>query len=121
MRELPNIVKRYKFIIGGVIVFLLASLIIGCVIIEMHTIVEENSIRSEEVIIADKYYDTVDYHHHYYVTTDTNDTYTFADDYKDVYDTYNGLEVGKQYRFVLQDPDFVDENRYTHIIQVHNV
>lgn len=121
MRELPNILKKYKFIIGGLIIFLTVTAILGLTIIEMHTIVEENSIRSEDIIIADKYYDVNDYYHHYYIITDTNKTYTFSDDFRGSFDVYNKMEVGQEYRVVLQDPDFMDENRYTHIIQVHNV
>ena len=114
-------IRKHKYLVGGLIIFIVASIILAGVVIELHNMVEENSIRSEVVVVQDKYYDQKDYHHHYFVLTQDGNTYSFSDKSEQSIRMYNAIEKGKTYRFVLQDPNPLDDNQYIHIIQVHNV
>lgn len=118
--DLRRLLKRYKYIIGGVLIFLIVFTGLYLSIIYMHESVVENRIYTETDTIIDKYYSNGQFSNYYLFTTSDNKTFSLIDD-TNAKEIYNNVEIGKEYRLVLQTPDMNDPVQYTHILQVHNV
>ena len=118
--DLRRLLKRYKYIIGGVLIFLIVFTGLYLSIIYMHESVIENRIYTETDTIIDNYYGNGQFSNYYLFTTSNNKTFSLIDNAhaKEIYDN---VEIGKKYRLVLQIPDMNDPVQYTHILQVHNV
>ena len=86
----------------------------------MHESVVENRIYTETDTIIDKYYGNGQFSNYYLFTTSDNKTFSLIDN-KYAKEIYDNVEIGKEYRLVLQTPDMNDPVHYTHILQVHNV
>lgn len=118
--DLRRLLKRYKYIIGGVLIFLIVFTGLYLSIIYMHESVVENRIYTETDTIIDKYYGNGQFSNYYLFTTSDNKTFSLIDN-KYAKEIYDNVEIGKEYRLVLQTPDMNDPVQYTHILQVHNV
>lgn len=118
--DLRRLLKRYKYIIGGVLIFLIVFTGLYLSIIYMHESVVENRIYTETDTIIDKYYSNGQFSNYYLFTTSDNKTFSLIDN-EHAKAIYDNVEIGKEYCLVLQTPDMNDPVRYTHILQVHNV
>ena len=118
--DLRRLLKRYKYIIGGVLIFLIVFTGLYLSIIYMHESVVKNRIYTETDTIIDKYYSNGQFSNYYLFTTSDNKTFSLIDN-EHAKAIYDNVEIGKEYRLVLQTPDMNDPVRYTHILQVHNV
>ena len=74
--DLRRLLKRYKYIIGGVLIFLIVFTGLYLSIIYMHESVVENRIYTETDTIIDKYYGNGQFSNYYLFTTSDNKTFS---------------------------------------------
>lgn len=116
-----DFIKRHKYIFGGLVIFLIVFCALYVGILYMHEVVVNNNIRSEVVNVTDKYYAEGKFNNYYLISTDKNVTYSISNIENDYSQRlYDKIQIGHTYRFILQEPDVMDNNQYIHILQVHN-
>ena len=109
------------YLIVAAIIFILIT-VGGMFVIDMlHGAINDNNIRTENVVIIDKYHDKNQNGDLFLVKTDDNRTYNIMND-KDNNGQrlFNNIQTGKPYELVIREPDLTDFSPYPYVIQVHN-
>ena len=84
--------------------------------------VTNSHIHSDTVVVVDKIYGDSQFSDYYLIVGNNNKTYSIVN-HKDGYgkDMFNRINVGNKYKFVVKEPELLDINQFTHILQVYNV
>ena len=82
--------------------------------------VTNSHIHSEKVLVSDKMYGDSEFSD-YYIVVGGNKTYSIAN-HDDGYGErmFEQIEVGKEYKFIIKEPEVTDINQFSHILQVYN-
>lgn len=120
--EIKDMIQNnLPYLIVAVIIFILIT-VGGMFVIDMlHGAINDNNIRTESVVIVDKYHDKNQNGDLFLVKTDDNKTYNIMND-KDNNGqrVFNNIQTGKPYELVIREPDLTDFSPYPYVIQVHN-
>lgn len=120
--EIKDMIQNnLPYLIVAAIIFILITLGGMFVVDMLHGAINDNNIRTENVVIIDKYHDKNQNGDLFLVKTDDNRTYNIMND-KDNNGQrlFNNIQTGKPYELVIREPDLTDFSPYPHVIQVHN-
>lgn len=106
-----------KYVIIAIIVLLLTFAIGAFVISSLDGMLVNKSIDYVDTVVADKYINNDT--EHYYVIVDQQGNLFDIINITDNEGLYNQISIGHKYRFITKQP-FSTDDKYIHIIQVHN-
>lgn len=109
--------SNMRYVIVAIIVLLLTFAIGAFVILSLDGILENKSIDYVDTVVADKYINN-DSEHYYVIVSQEGDLFDIIN-ITDSEGLYNQISIGHKYRFITKQP-FSTDNKYIHIIQVHN-
>ena len=110
-----------KCIWAFAIVFLIIGVGGALSINYLHDVVANNHVHSDMIVVQDKMYGDNPYTDYYIIVGTNNKTYSIID-HNDNYgkEMFDMLEVGHRYKIIVKEPELMDINKYTHILQVYN-
>lgn len=114
--------KTWKKCIIIFVVIFLCVLIGGFFSINyLHDVVTNNHVHTDSVLIVDKMYGDNKYSDYYLVIGGNNKTYSIVN-HGDGYgeEMFDKIQVGHKYKLVVKEPESIDINQFTHILQVYN-
>ena len=82
--------------------------------------IDHEHIRSENIIIVDKIYENDSFDNRYLITGNNSNIYMIPNN-NDGKSMFDGIEIGHEYKVVIQDSDLFNSNQYPYVLQVYNV